>query len=253
MWSSSWRRSFNRLKTGAAVSTLVAAPYVAAKSLPALRCAEPEAEPGPNVRGGAPPQSQVRNEVSAFLRSSAGKDLVKQIVDEWKQQSKNEFQSACRDAIARAQSDISYAAEKSAKDAAEAAARREVERLPFLVQGLAKGAVSEEARAQLPRLIRDDPSFKAALVAHIDECMRQVHEAAHTTLKEICEEDRYHHVNRAFLDALQRKCDKIVEKTKEDAMAAAAAQSRSILITQLLGVAALGTAAFSLVKLNAKL
>mmetsp|Transcript_61819 Transcript_61819/g.123903 ORF Transcript_61819/g.123903 Transcript_61819/m.123903 type:complete len:96 (+) Transcript_61819:79-366(+) len=81
--------------------------------------------------------------------------------------------------------------------------------------------------------------MKRLLAEHLHSVRAEVHAAADKELAEICEEDRYHRVNKAFLAALERRCQDAVDKTEAKAERAMEDARRPALLSQVLSVGAL--------------
>lgn len=230
-------------------------------------CREPEAEPIPAASappadedGGRPPAynpESAAGNLNTFLRSSDGRSLVESVVrqvirramDEELQKALAEVRRlrAVEEGVFRSQ------AKRLADEAAQVAARSEVERLHSLVEAVASSAVRKEAERAVPAAIREDPLMKRLLAENLQKVRTEVRAAAERELAEICDEEKYHRVNRAFLEALEKRSQKAIQRTEDLSAQSIQAARRPVVLAQGLAVTAIVMAGLALLLPRARL
>lgn len=233
-------------------------------------CGEPEAEPefvpsAPALRAdedptGRPPPFNpefVANITRSFLQSSEGRALVETAVA-------NALRRAAADEAAKAEEKmrrVRLAEEaafqgqvrKCAGEAAAAAAQSEVARLRSLIEAVAATVVQKETERAVPLAVREDPLMKRLLAEQLRDVRAEVRRAAEKELAEICDEERHQRVNRAFLAALERRAQEVIDGTEKRVERSVQNARQPLLVAQALGAVALVTAIAGLLVPRARL
>eukprot|EP00938_MAST-03A_sp_MAST-3A-sp1_P003610 g3610.t1 len=74
--------------------------------------------------------------------------------------------------------------------------------------------VERLVRREVERRVRSDPEIREMIRDYKEELRIEVARVARRALEEIVNEDRYHLVNRAFLDSIRRRADETIAKTQ---------------------------------------
>lgn len=227
-----------------------------------VRCNEPEEEPTPiphfapsaplaPVASGRPPYNPdssggaVRN----FLQSEEGSALIRSVVlgavrEALEKESRNIVADIQR-ARAKEEAGFRSSAKQAAKDAAQKAARKEVDRQRDLMEDMASAVVRKEAERTIPSAVRDDPLMKRLMQDSLKKVNAEVHTAAEKEIQAVCREDKYHLVNRAFLDALGERCRTSMREVEYQAQETAKENRQPQRITQSVAILALITASLA--------
>jgi len=225
-------------------SLLVVAPCAASllsRQDRGARCSEPDAEPEPRYAPSAPPLSALPAELPAssvqrFLSSAEGRSMIQAFIQKALREALNEELRKAKDDLRKAcimqEADFKAKVCKVADDAAHAAAASEVERLHKLIEAVASAEVRKETERVVPHVVREDPLMKRLLAENLEKMRKEVHAAAERELHEICNEDRYHRVNRTFLATLDQRCQKAVRDIEERAQVAIERAQRPNRFTQ---------------------
>lgn len=128
---------------------------------------------------------------------------------------------------------------RAADEAAASAAHAEMSRLQHLVAASVSVAVREETERTVSKVVRDDPKLKRLLAEQLRNVKVDVRQAAEKELSELCDEDRHHRVNGAFLAALQKRADRMLEDAERKATESVEAAKRAAYIAQLISAVAL--------------
>lgn len=144
---------------------------------------------------------------------SVVQSAIRNALDEELRRAKEDLRKARTSQEVQFQSQV----KKVAEEAAHAAASSEVERLHKLIEAVVATEVRKEAERAVPLAVRDDPLMKRILAENLEKMRAEIRSAAAKELHEICNEDRYHRVNRAFLSALDERCEKAVRETEDRA------------------------------------
>mmetsp|Transcript_75979 Transcript_75979/g.176265 ORF Transcript_75979/g.176265 Transcript_75979/m.176265 type:complete len:265 (-) Transcript_75979:52-846(-) len=244
----------------------LAAPAVAAVGGVRLRAAEcnsePESEPTPSApplepdhlqSGRRPPPFNpelAEEAMRSFLQSAEGRSQVQAAVSRALRGALAPEVQRGRESLQRVREgeEVGFRrhATRAAEEAAAAAAHSEVQRVHGLVQAAASAEVRREAERVVPSVIREDPRMQRVLAEHLRTVKAEVRTAVERELTEICNEERYHRVNSAFLAALERRCQDAISKTQARAEEAVHQSRRPVLLAQAVGAGALVLAVLSL-------
>ena len=74
--------------------------------------------------------------------------------------------------------------------------------------------VETMVRREVERRVRSDPEIRDMVDDYKEELRIEVVRVARRALEEIVNEDRYHKINRAFLDAIRKRAEQSIKKTQ---------------------------------------
>ena len=74
--------------------------------------------------------------------------------------------------------------------------------------------VETMVRREVERCVRSDPEIRDMVDDYKEELRIEVVRVARRALEEIVNEDRYHKINRAFLDAIRKRAEQSIKKTQ---------------------------------------
>jgi hypothetical protein len=78
-----------------------------------------------------------------------------------------------------------------------------------------RSRIERAVQRETEKRVRNDPEIREMVRDYKEELRIAVVRAAQRALEEIVDEDRYHRVNRAFLNSLRRRADKLVAGAHE--------------------------------------
>mmetsp|Transcript_7141 Transcript_7141/g.26118 ORF Transcript_7141/g.26118 Transcript_7141/m.26118 type:complete len:268 (+) Transcript_7141:65-868(+) len=190
--------------------------------------------------------------VNNFLQSKEGRAVLEHVARQLFQKAiQEETQRAItqlRGARNAEQAAFQRQVRRDADAAAQAATTSEVERLHSLVKAVVSTEVRKETERVVPVVVREDPLMKRLLKENLAKVRSEVRAAAAKELAEICNEEKYHRVNKAFLSALELRCQTAIKKTQEEAQSSVRSVQTPIFVAQTLSAAALIAAGVALFK-----
>jgi len=217
-------------------------------------CASDEPEAEPDVVPSAPPLDRsedglrrplpfnpelVTDHVRQYLRSAEGRAVIESVAKRALLAELRGAEERLRTARANEEAAFKSQAKRAATDAAAEAVRGEAQQLHGLVEAIAATAVRREAERAVPMTVRDDPLMRRILSEQLERVRMEVRNAAEKELETICNEDRYHRVNGAFLAALERRSQEAIARTQQEVERTLQQAHRPVFMAQALGVAAL--------------
>lgn len=123
--------------------------------------------------------------------------------------------------------------------AAQEAARAEVKQLRSLVEAVVSGAVRKELEREVPRAVREDRQMQEVLRQSLVNVRHEVRRATEEQLQEVVREDKYHRVNRAFLQALEERSYQSMQKIRDEAQSSMRQADRRVFWSGALSATAL--------------
>lgn len=207
-----------------------------ASAAQALRSASSNHRPPPANPEVLPPEV-ISAAVAHFLCSPEARQILDGAVERALRQ--GEFVAELQRSRAREEEGFRGSLRRISEEAAQAAARSEVSRLHALIKAFVEAATRRELEREVPRAVRDDVAMRQVLAAHLCEVREAVRQAAERELVEVADEERHQRVNRAFLESLERRCDRLTTKAQGDVDNAIRRSARALLLSQVVGVAAL--------------
>eukprot|EP00927_Polykrikos_kofoidii_P005346 TRINITY_DN12114_c0_g1_i1.p1 TRINITY_DN12114_c0_g1~~TRINITY_DN12114_c0_g1_i1.p1 ORF type:complete len:258 (-),score=46.89 TRINITY_DN12114_c0_g1_i1:170-943(-) len=179
---------------------------------------------------------QVVNEaVNKFLQSPDGRAVIHATITQ-------NLRVAVAEEMKRARKSEEAAFAKHARRVAEgiaaAAAKTEIQLVHDLIEAAVSAAVKSQTEQEVCRVIQENPKLKRFITEQLQHLRAEVREAVEWELAEICDEERHQRVNKAFLAALDRRANEILQRTQEKCEQSVKEAQRPLRTAQALGVVA---------------